>query len=269
MQELKEENVSLPSTQRPQPILKARNLWFGYERHTPILKGIDLEIEKHLVTMILGLSGSGKTTLLKILARIIKPHQGEVELYNGSMDSPMTPLYRKGKSPDPKLNSGGIAYIPQSLGLVRNMTAWDNALMGALGYTGTVPSLFNRFSKKVTDEAHRIMTDLGIEDKLSRNVCELSGGERQRVAIARALMQNPDLILADEFVSQLDPVTTTDILEMMRKLTVRGISFLVTTHDIDLVVRYSDRVLVMREGTIVYDRMTKDLHPEEVLKHIK
>ncbi len=207
--------------------------------------------------MILGRSGSGKTTLLKILAHILKPRRGQLLL-------------------DPDVSSdrsssglASLAYIPQSLGLVRNMIALDNALIGALGYTKTFPSLMKKFPQPVVKEAQRFLSNLGLKDKYHQNVCELSGGERQRVAIARALMQKPTMILADEFVSQLDPVSTTEILEMMRKLTRQGITFLVTTHDLDLVRNYADRALVVSQGKIVYDHSIRDLIPHDVLKQIQ
>ena len=126
-----------------------------------------------------------------------------------------------------------------------------------------------RFSSETLKNAQQILTDLGIWDKRSRKICNLSGGERQRVAIARALMLRPKLILADEFVAQLDPITTTEILVMMRHLAQRGISFLVTTHDIELVKEYADRVIIMKEGRILCDHSTDGLAMEEVLDCLK
>ncbi len=238
-------------------LLRATNLWFQYEYEEPVLQSANLEIRKGLVTMILGRSGSGKTTLLKILANIVEPLKGKIDW--------LAPLIA---------NNGfsreqAIAYIPQSLGLVRNMSVIDNTLAGALAYTPTFFSVMKRFSSETLKNAQQILTDLGIWDKRSRKICNLSGGERQRVAIARALMLRPKLILADEFVAQLDPITTTEILVMMRHLAQRGISFLVTTHDIDLVKEYADRVIIMKEGRILCDHSTDGLAMEEVLDCLK
>jgi len=181
-------------------VLKATNLWFKYEGQKSLLQGVNLEIRQNLVTMILGRSGSGKTTLLKLLGNLITPQKGKVEWLAADANR--------------SAYSMPIAYIPQSLGLVRNMSVLDNTLTGALGYTPTAFTLIKQFRRETLSDAEEILKTLGIGDKKHRKVCTLSGGERQRVAIARALMLNPNLILADEFVSQLDPVTTMEILDI-------------------------------------------------------
>ncbi len=241
------------SHERPS-ILRAVNVWFHYQDQEDLLQGVNLEVRQGLVTMVLGRSGSGKTTLLKLLGNILNSEKGKIEWLGGSAQS---------------RNSLNIAYIPQSLGLVRNMSVLDNTLIGALGYTPTVFSMLHQFSRNAVNEAQDILKSLGIWDKHDRKVCTLSGGERQRVAIARALMLNPKLILADEFVSQLDPITTTEILDMMRDLTQKGISFLVTTHDIEIVKKYADRVVIMKEGRILCDHAVDSMVVDEMLECIK
>jgi phosphonate transport system ATP-binding protein len=146
-----------------------------------------------------------------------------------------------------------VAYVPQTLGLVRNMTALENALMGALGYTGTLSSLLKLFPHDTLDEAKATLTTLGLGDKMNKKVYALSGGERQRVAIARALMQRPSVILADEFVSQLDPITAEEILGIMREVARRGVGLLITTHETDVVSNYADLLVVMQDGRVTYE----------------
>jgi ABC-type phosphate/phosphonate transport system ATPase subunit len=115
------------------------------------------------------------------------------------------------------------------------------------------------FPRPTVSLAKETLAGLGLGDKLHERVHNLSGGERQRVAIARALMQRPDVILADEFVSQLDPVTTDHILEMMRGIASDGVSLLITTHEIDVVVNHADQLLIMRGGTTTYDGRPTDI----------
>lgn len=235
-------------------ILEARDIWFSYDGRSDILAGVNVEFTEGLMTMMLGRSGSGKTTFLKILAGLINPARGEVILSN------------KGEEASHKRR---IAYIPQNLGLVRNMTALDNVVMGALGYTGTIRSIFKNFPREIYDKAHKILSDLGIADKSGKKVWNLSGGERQRVAIARALIQDPKIILADEFVSQLDPVTSLEILALMKELTLQKIAFLITTHDVDLVKKYADRLIIMKNGKISREICPVVLLAEEMMEEMR
>ena len=197
--------------------------------------------------MILGRSGSGKTTLLKVLAGLLRPQRGMVEVVADAS-------YTNGRT-----QRRTVAYIPQTLGLVRSMTALENTLAGALGASNTLLSLFRLFPKETVGRAKATLVALGLAHKLHERVYNLSGGERQRVAIARALVQRPELILADEFVSQLDPVTAEEILDMMRQIAADGVSFLITTHETDVVAKYADRVVVMRAGQISYEGTAEGL----------
>jgi phosphonate transport system ATP-binding protein len=233
------------------PILESKDIWARYNQGPDILQGVSLQIFSGVVTMVLGRSGSGKTTLLKALAGLLKPRKGIIQ-----------------KSPlDPSDEPPHIAYIPQSLGLVRSMTALENTLMGALKDVPKIPSLVKIFPAKAIEEAKSILTQLGLELKINQKVGELSGGQRQRVAIARALMQNPQVILADEFVSHLDTLTTHEILGMMKQLTNKGISFLITTHDVDLVKDYADRVIIMGHGKMIFDSPAQCLTPEQMITY--
>lgn len=206
------------------------------------------------MTMMLGRSGSGKTTFLKILAGLIKPASGTIDVS----------LVENGRP-----RNRHIAYIPQNLGLVRNMTALENVVTGALGYTGTIRSIFGNFPREVYQRAEQILKELGIAGKSHRKIWNLSGGERQRVAIARALLQNPKIILADEFVSQLDPVTSMEILGVMKELAANKIAFLITTHDVELAGKYADRVIIMNDGRISTEHCPAVMMVEEILEEMK
>jgi phosphonate transport system ATP-binding protein len=126
--------------------------------------------------------------------------------------------------------------------------------MGALGQVATVPSLWQVFPGDEVERAKQLLGRLGIGHKADERVYALSGGERQRVAIARALMQRPAVLLADEFVSQLDPVTSGEIMQIVADIAEAGVAVVVTTHELDIVARYAGRVLVLRDGRITLDR---------------
>ena len=235
-------------------VLTAKDIWFSYDGRNPILEGVNVTLKEGMMTMMLGRSGSGKTTFLKILARLMKPTRGEIVV--------------AGSHPEVATRTG-IAYIPQNLGLVRSMTALDNVVMGALGYTPTLPSIFRRFPANIYQRAQDILADLGIAAKSHKKVWNLSGGERQRVAIARALIQNPGVILADEFVAHLDPVTSNEILGLMKKLTQNKITFLISAHDVGLVRKYADSFIIMKNGKISPEYCPAILLAEEILEEIR
>jgi phosphonate transport system ATP-binding protein len=231
-------------------LLEVRDLWFSYDRRSPVLCGIDLTIQTGEIAMVLGRSGSGKTTLIKIIKGLLRPDRGSARWC----------VHQNGVSP-----AARVAYIPQTLGLVRNTTALENTLTGALTRTPIARSMIKSFSREITEEARETLTGLGLSAKINKRVFDLSGGERQRVAIARALMQHPGLILADEFVSQLDHVTAEEILDSMHQIARRGVGMLITTHEIDVVMNHAHRVLVMQDGRIIHDQPPSLLSPDGLI----
>jgi len=236
--------------------VEAHDLWFSYDGRSYVLRGVELTVPRGQMTMILGRSGSGKTTLLKVLKGLLRPQRGSVQLFGGPFVNGSGPAH-------------SVAYVPQTLGLVRSMTALENTLAGALNRTGTLRSLLRSFPKHTVEEARACLASLGLADKMNERVYHLSGGERQRVAIARALMQRPSLILADEFVSQLDPVTTEEILAMMQGIAHSGVGLLITTHETDVVANYADRVIVMRQGSVIHDAPARLLSMEGMLELLR
>lgn len=241
-------------------VLVARDLNVVYPKaDMPALRGVSVSVAQGFMTMVLGRSGSGKTTLLKTLAGLIKPRRGCVQF-----------LSRRGNNGNGhSLQCGRIAYIPQHLGLVRSFTALENTLIGSLRSIGTLRSLTGFFPRSILKKAEEILGGLGLSEKSNRPVSQLSGGERQRVAIARALMLNPEIILADEFVSLLDPVTTQQILDSMRALAQGGVAFLIATHDTDVVLNYADRVIVMDSGHVRFDGSVSSLTPQSLVELLR
>ena len=217
----------------PSNIVGLSNVSFSYNSAHPILKNISLEVEKGSIVMLLGSSGSGKTTLLKVIKGLLHPQRGEVIW---------------GLDPAKE-----IAYIPQTLGLVKSLTVLENVLIGTLGKMGTLTSLLKAFSKEDISKAKETLAMLGLRDKEEEKAFHLSGGERQRVAIARALMQRSQLILADEFVSQLDFMRSLEMMELVKTISLTGVTFILTTHDIELVPRYGHRAVFIKEGQIVHE----------------
>ncbi len=225
--------------------LEARDLRFSYGAGRPVLRGVSLVARAREITVVLGVSGSGKTTLLKLCKGLLAPEGGEVRVLGEPVAA--VPYGRL----DPR-----VAYIPQHLGLVRNQSALDNVLAGALGRVPQLPSLVRLLPRAEVERARKLLERLGIGHKTEDNVHALSGGERQRVAIARALMQEPRLVLGDEFVSQLDVLTSREILTIVRTIADEGVAVVMATHELELVNRYADALIVLRDGEKALDRRT-------------
>jgi len=227
-------------TSNQQIALRAEGLSFAYRETDWILKDICLSIPSGQITIIMGPSGTGKTTLLKILAGILIPSRGHVEVFNQDIAN----------QPQRSMASL-IGYIPQQLGLVRNLTALENVLMGALGRCGNGRALLGLFPREEVRKAEAALDLMGIAHKTNEKVFRLSGGERQRVAIARTLLQHPRVVVADEFVSDLDMALALEILSRIRLAAAQEqITFVMSMHRQGLVHEFAENVVTLREGHI-------------------
>ena len=221
--------------------LRAEGICFAYRGEEWVLKDISLSVPRGKATMIMGPSGSGKTTLMKVLAGILDPQRGRVELLNHEI----------GKRTRRSLYSL-IGYIPQQLGLVRNLTSLENVLMGALGRCGHGKVMLGLFPRHEIEQAQAALDLMDIGDKGSEKVFRLSGGQRQRVAIARTLLQRTRVVLADEFVSDLDLALASEILRLMRQVAEREqMTFIANMHEPQLVREFADQVLLLDHGELV------------------
>jgi phosphonate transport system ATP-binding protein len=227
--------------------MEVTDLSFAYSKGRPVIRALDLEAYEGEVAMILGLSGSGKTTLLKLCKGLLAPLSGTVRV----LGEPVVTAPGRGRL-DPR-----VAYIPQQLGLVRTVSALENVLMGALGRVTAPASVAGWLPEPEHRRARELLARLGIEAKAQEKVFALSGGERQRVAIARALMQDPRVLLADEFISDLDPVTTETIMAVVDEIARRGVTVVMTTHEMEVVRDYAGHVVVLRGGAKVMDVRTR------------
>ncbi len=226
-------------------MLRVINLTKVYDNGTVALKNVSFEVKDGDFLAVIGLSGSGKSTLLRCINRLIDPTEGEIWLDDINITAlkvgELRPVRRR------------IGMIFQQFNLVKRSSVITNVLTGRLGYNPPFWSLGNRFSKADYQRAMDALTRVGIENKARVRADELSGGQQQRVGIARALMQDPQLILADEPVASLDPVLAHSIMGYLEELNRNdGRTVICSLHYLDLVQRYSDRVIGLRAGEIVY-----------------
>ena len=226
-------------------IIQMNDVWTSYDSKNYSLKGISLSIERGANYAIVGASGSGKSTLVKLLNGMMRPSKGTI-MVDYQIPNVDGTRFKK--------TLHKIGYIPQNLGLIKNLSVRENVLIGALPRLGRLQSLLKSFPKKETDEADRILRLVGLLDKAQRKVYTLSGGERRRVAIARALMQRPDILLADEIVSELDHVTAREIMDLVSEAQKNtGLTAIMVHHDMDLALEYANRVAVIQDGNKVLE----------------
>ena len=257
-------SFSLISTNK---IIQMSDVWTSYDSENFALEGINLSIDRGTNYAIVGQSGSGKSTLLKLMNGMMIPSKGAIKI------DYVTPNMNNKKF---KRMMNTIGYIPQSLGLVKNISVLENIMIGALPRLNKIQSFFKRFPEHEINEAKRIMALVGLSGKEERKAYMLSGGEKRRVAIARALMQKPTILLADEIVSELDSVTAREIMNLVADAQKRmNLTAIMVHHDMQLALEYANRVAVIKEGhkileigvegdTIV-DFQTGDMTTEEIM----
>lgn len=249
-------------------IIQLSDIWTSYDSKNFALEGINMSIDRGTNYAVVGQSGSGKSTLLKLMNGMMIPSKGTIKV------DYVTPKMNDKKF---KKMLHTIGYIPQSLGLVKNLTVIENILIGALPRLTSIQSLLKNFPKNEIKEAEKIIKLVGLAGKETRKVYMLSGGEKRRVAIARALIQKPTILLADEIVSELDHVTAREIMNLIADAQkTMNLTAIMVHHDMQLALEYANRVAVIKEGkkileigvegdTIV-DFQTGDMSTEEIMR---
>ena len=226
---------------------------------TKALKGIDLYVKKGEFLSILGPSGSGKTTLLRSINGLETIDTGEIFLDNEKLTNSSLPEIQK-----------KTGMIFQEFNLVNNLSSINNVLTGLLNSSSKFLSMFYLFSKEQKLEALRSLEMVGVVEKAYNRADELSGGQRQRVGIARAIIKRPMVLLADEPVGSLDPKSANTILKLLKEINKKfKITVVCNLHQIDLATKYSDRIVGLLEGSIVFDKLTTDINPSFIKKIYK
>ncbi len=223
-----------------------------YPNGVRALKDVSLTIEQGEFVAIIGLSGAGKSTLIRTINRMIDATEGKV-IVDG-----VDVMTLRGKNL--RRFRRHIGMIFQSFNLVTRTTAIKNVLTSMVPDMGFFRVLFGIFTKKQEMAALEALDKVGILDKAYTRCDQLSGGQQQRVALARTLNQNPSIILADEPVAALDPVTANQVMSDFKRINREmNITILINIHHVDLALDFADRVIGIRAGEIVYDGPTKDV----------
>lgn len=239
------------------PLLEVSHVMKSYNGARPALDDVSFSIRKGEFVSVIGPSGAGKSTLLRCINRMIEVSKGEVRFEGVSVGS-------LGRGELKKVRSK-IGMIFQHYNLVERLTVIENVLHGRLGSKSTLSGALGRYSRDEKRQAMELITMLGLADHIYQRCDRLSGGQKQRVGIARALVQDPKMILCDEPIASLDPGASKIIMEQLKRFTSEmHISLIVNLHQVDVALKYSDRILGVNKGRIVFDGGPGDLSPERI-----
>ena len=240
-------------------MLKLENLTKRYNTGDLALQGIDLSIPSGQVLALIGPSGAGKSTLIRCINRLVEPTNGSAILNELNLTKLSSRALRKSRRK--------MGMIFQEYALVERLTVMENVLSGRFGYVVFWKSFLRRFPKKDVNEAFRLLDRVGLLEMADKRADELSGGQRQRVGICRALIQDPDLLLVDEPTASLDPKTSRQIMRLINELCQeRGLTAIINIHDVLLAQMFSQRIVGLALGNIVYDGSPEGLTPEVLTK---
>lgn len=227
-------------------MIKFNNVSKVYPNGFSALKNIDLEIEQGEFVAVIGLSGAGKSTLLRCINRMHDISDG-VLMVNGIEINNL-----KGK--DVRKYRRNIGMIFQSFNLVTRISVIKNVLVALVPEMPLWRKVLGIFTEQHKKEALMALDRVGILDKAFVRVDQLSGGQQQRVALARTLAQNPTIILADEPVASLDPITANQVMEDFRHINRElNMTVIVNIHHVELALQYADRIIGIQAGEVVYD----------------
>ena len=238
-------------------LLTIQKLKKSYDGKNFVLKDVNINIKQGEFIAVIGSSGAGKSTLMRCINRLIEPSSGKI-IFDGVE---VTTLRRK---PLRNIRSK-IGMIFQHFNLINSSTVLSNVLHGTLGGISIFKSLLGLYTQEQRLLAVSLLKAVGLENHKYKKAGSLSGGQMQRVGICRALMQNPRLLLADEPIASLDPVSAKSVMDHLKKITVeRGLTCLVNLHQVEFAKGYATRIIGLKDGQIVFDGRAADLTDEMI-----
>jgi phosphonate transport system ATP-binding protein len=227
-------------------VIEVRGLRKEYRRGLPVLRDISIAFPSRGITAVIGPSGTGKSTLIRCINRLVEPTAGQI-LFHGVDLAKL-----RGKALRETRRRIGMVF--QEYNLVERLTVMENVLSGRLGYVSPLKAWLRKYPQDDVNAAWDLLDAVGLTAFANQRADALSGGQRQRVGIARAIMQRPELLLADEPTSSLDPKTSVEIMEIMVNLTEgRGIPVILNIHNVPLAKRFATHVIGMSGGKVIYD----------------
>lgn len=239
------------------PLLEMRSVSKRYDGRGRALSEVSLKVAPGELVAVIGSSGAGKSTLLRCVNKLIDCTEGEI-LFEGRDIA-------RARGRELRHARRRIAMIFQHYNLVYRATAIENVLQGRLGYKSAVAGMLGRYSEDEKRRAFEALDRVGMAPFAYKRADQLSGGQKQRVGIARALLQEPALMLADEPIASLDPKSSRTVMELLRWIaTELRVGCLVNLHQVDFALEFSDRVVALKAGEVVFDGAPDRLTPATI-----
>ncbi len=240
-------------------MLEIKNLTVEYGNFRAI-DNVSFTVKDGEFVAVIGSSGGGKSSLMKAINLLVKPKSGSIKIDGEEMTELSSRKLR--------MKRRKIGFVFQDYNLIDRLSVIENVLTGRLGYKSSLKSLLGIFSKEEYENAEKALEKVGLSEKLFVRGDELSGGQKQRVAIAKALVQEPKIILADEPVASLDVNSSKIIMEYFKEINrVQGITVIINIHDVNIALKYADRVIALKKGKIVFDGKGSEI-TDDVLKRV-
>ena len=229
---------------------------------TRALDGVSLDVRSGEMIALIGPSGSGKSTLLRSITGLVVIDAGD-----GRIEAFAQTIQERGRLTDKaRAARVGMGFIFQQFNLVGRLTLFTNVALGALGRIGFWRGLLGWWPAETRQAAMVALARVGVAEYAAQRTNTLSGGQQQRAAIARALVQQARVILADEPVASLDPVSARRVMDILRELNAGdGLTVVVTLHQVSHALRYCDRTIALKAGKVVYDGPTSGLGQDRLV----
>ena len=237
-------------------MIEFKNISVTYPGGVEALKNITLDITEGDFVIIVGMSGAGKSTLLRTINNLVEPTEGEVLVDSKNVTN--------ASKKELKAIRSDIGMIFQTFNLVNRSSVLKNVLTGRLSQVSTIRSIFGLWPKEDKDIAFESLNKVEILEKAYVRGSNLSGGQQQRVGIARALAQKPKVMLADEPVASLDPITSRVVMKYLKQINQElGITTIVNLHFLDLAKEFGERLIGLKDGELVYDGKVNDVSDQD------
>jgi phosphonate transport system ATP-binding protein len=233
-------------------ILEVSGLSKEYKGGTKALSDVSFSVKEGEFVSIIGPSGAGKSTLLRCINRMVDATEGDISFNGESVKNLNKKDLRKLRTK--------IGMIFQHYNLVNRLSVIENVLHGRLGYKSTVEGVLGLYTESEKKKAFEILNKLGLQEQAYKRCDQISGGQKQRVGIGRSLIQDPEMVLCDEPIASLDPNASKIIMDTLKNInTEMGITCIFNLHQVDVAMKYSDRIIGVNKGKVIFDGKPEEL----------